>query len=546
VRSSPARRKLSRPWRVLSTLGGADSQILAKAQVDAAEMTGRGIAALIPAVFGGLAALISFRYAYALPLGAAVAAGAGWAMVMLCFDVSLMKAAPDRRPVSRVVTLGCRAIVSVLAAFTFASAIVIFMYAKDIAVQVAKDQQTNLARYNSTVIVPAYAAKITADENTITTDQHQIDQANQTVADWQQKVASAELQVTCEAQGVSQFAGCAQGTGLSGQGPVYAVRLAELHNDQAALARAQAQARATNARLSPQVASAQAGFTQAKQQEQADYIKAQARYGEDDGLIVRWLALGELESASPGVRVQVWLLEGLIIAIDLAAVIAKMTSHTPSYNRVLEAQRKKVALGAAMNEEDTADAIDLRRAERESRAFIHQAVLDAQAEVVIDALAAWKQVEQWRIRAWVEEQTTGQQSRTQGASSRWQPPPHDSGRSEPDMTGAIPVKGQSLSRLVDEIRPHERMPVPLAPPLTRVAWIGIGLLSALGASLFLVQAAHTTVAGGWLVLPALAAAVALAIHSRGFRRGPAWVHRAAFTTGLLGLALPVVIILMNI
>ena len=38
-----------------SRLGGADSQILAGAQVDTAEMTGRGIAALIPAVFGGLA-----------------------------------------------------------------------------------------------------------------------------------------------------------------------------------------------------------------------------------------------------------------------------------------------------------------------------------------------------------------------------------------------------------------------------------------------------------------------------------------------------------
>jgi hypothetical protein len=51
--------KPSRLQRVLSVLGGADSQILARARVDTAEMTGRGIAALIPAVFGGLAALIS-------------------------------------------------------------------------------------------------------------------------------------------------------------------------------------------------------------------------------------------------------------------------------------------------------------------------------------------------------------------------------------------------------------------------------------------------------------------------------------------------------
>ena len=76
--------KPSRLRRVLTVLGGADSQILARARVDTAEMTGRGIAALIPAVFGGLAALISFRYAYGLPLAAAAAAGAGWAAVVLC------------------------------------------------------------------------------------------------------------------------------------------------------------------------------------------------------------------------------------------------------------------------------------------------------------------------------------------------------------------------------------------------------------------------------------------------------------------------------
>ena len=326
ARSSPAGRKLSRLRRVLSVLGGADSEILAKARVDASEMTGRGIAALIPAVFGGLAALISFRYAYSLPLGAAAAAGAGWAVVVLCFDLSLMAAAPDRRRLSRLVTFGSRALVSVLAAFTFASAIVMFMFASDIAVQVAKDQQTDLARYNSTAIVPAYTAKIKAYENTITADQGKIDQANQTVAYQQQKVANAMLQVTCEAQGVSQFAACGHGTGLVGQGSVYAVRLAELRNDQAALASAQAQATATRIRLSPQIASAQVGLAQAKQEEHADYAKAQVRYSKDDGLIARWRALGELENASPGVRTEVWLLEGLIIAIDLAAVIAKMTS----------------------------------------------------------------------------------------------------------------------------------------------------------------------------------------------------------------------------
>ena len=110
--------------------------------------------------------------------------------------------------------------VSVLAAFTFASAIVMFMFARDIGVQVARDQQADLARYNSTVILPAYAATIKADQNTITTDQGETNQAGQAVASLVAAGRRAELQVTCEAQGVSQFAGCGQGTGLTGQGPV--------------------------------------------------------------------------------------------------------------------------------------------------------------------------------------------------------------------------------------------------------------------------------------------------------------------------------------
>ena len=99
TRTAPAgrkqKRKLSRLVLTLSALGGADPRILAKARVDATEMAGRGITTLIPAVFGGLAALISFKYAYLLPLTAAAAADVGWAAVVLCFDLSLMTEAPD-------------------------------------------------------------------------------------------------------------------------------------------------------------------------------------------------------------------------------------------------------------------------------------------------------------------------------------------------------------------------------------------------------------------------------------------------------------------
>jgi len=532
--------------RVLATLGGADSQILASARVDTAEMTGRGIAALIPAVFGGLAAVISFRYAYRLPLGTAAAVGAGWAVVILLFDLSLMTSAPDRRPATRAVTFGSRAVVTVLAAFTFASAIVMFMFARDIGVQVAMNQQTDLARYNSTVIVPAYATTREGDQQTITTDQGEISRADQAVAYWQQQVANAEFQVTCEAQGVTQFAGCGHGTGLTGQGPVYHVRLAALREDQADLTRAQDQAATTKARMSPQIGSAQTGLSRTEQQEQAAYAAAKARYQQDDGLIARWRALGQLENGSQGVRTEVWLLEGLIIAIDLTAVIVKMTSKTPSYNRVLEAERKKVVLRATQDEEDTADIVELSRAEREARAHIHQAVLDAQIDVAFDVLDAWKQAARHWIATWVEEQTGGRRPRTSGAGGDWPPnagPDRQRGHGAP---AGVPVNSHSLGGLMDLAQPHEQMPVTMPKPLTRMAWLGTGLQAAMGGALLLAHVAHAAVTGEWLVLVSLAAAMAVAIYTRGFRRGSAWAHLAAFGTALLGLALPVVIVLVNI
>jgi len=70
---------------------------------------------------------------------------------------------------------------------------------------------------------------------------------------------------------------------------------------------------------------------------------------------------------------------------------------------------------------------------------------------------------------------------------------------------------------------------------------GDGILVVLSAMVIVVL-----VIMGYRRTSGIVAAVALAIYSHGFRRGPSWAHLAAFGTGLLGLALPVVIVLVNI
>ena len=85
----------------------------------------------------------------------------------------------------------------------------------------------------------------------------------------------------------------------------------------------------------------------------------------------------------------------------------------------------------------------------------------------------------------------------------------------------------------------------MAPPLTRLSWIGLAVLASLAVGLLLVRSAHADVTGGWIAAAVLALSAALAIYSQGFRKGPSWTHRAAFVTALVSLALPVLIFALN-
>ena len=510
-------------------------------------MTGRGIAALIPAVFGALAATVAFGYAYAVPIWYAAPGGAAWGLVVLLFDVSLMSASPGRGLGSRLVTFGSRALVSVLAAFAFAGPLVLFMYGQDVATQVRVDQQTDLATYNREHIVPKYAPAINADKAEIVSAQGVIKAANQAVAVQQRKAAVARTQVICEDGGVSAFAGCQQGTGVPGKGNVYYVRLSELQNAESNLTAAKATLKADEAQLGPQISSLQTDVTTLQQQKQAEYAAAQTRYLHNSGLIARWRALGELEKAYPGVRTSVRLLEGLIIVVDLSAVIAKLSSKTPSYDRLMEAQHKKVTLHAAREEEAADDELDRWRDERDAATDLRHAWLDAVIEVTRDAINAWVEAQRSRIRDWLNDHTNGHEHTTWSEYSAWQSPPPRSGfKGQHGARGDTHIQGLSLQGFVDASRPHELMPVRMAPALARVAWIGTGLLAALALGIFLAHIAHVTITGGWTVAIALAMATALAIYSRGFRRAPAWAHRATFGMAILALFLPVVIILLNI
>lgn len=562
--SVPAAR-FRRLQRILVTLGGARAGILEHASVDATEMAGRGIAALIPALFGSLAATVACAYAYAVPVWFAAPAGLAWGLVVLLFDLALMSASPGRGWVSRTLTFGSRGLVSVLAAVTFSGPLVLFMYGKDISTQMRVDQQNDLATYNREHIMPKYALPIRSDTTQVATDMDKITNDGKAVVAQRHKVQVARTQVICEDGGVRDFAGCGQGTGVVGKGNVYFVRVSELRNAQVNLAAARAQLKSDKTALTPQIATLQASIAKLSAQERSEYGAARARYLGNTGLIERTRALGELENAYPGVRGSVRVLEGLIIVVDLSAVIAKLSSRTLSYDRLIEAEGKKVTVHAAQEEEAAEDAADAWRDERDAATHVRHTWLDASTEVTEERIRAWKQVQLAHIARWVAAETGGEPFSAPsgepfnvpggepfsapGSDGGWRPSPppqRPQYQAYRERSDGAPIQAPSLGRYVDDTQRHDLMPLPMAPALARAAWIGTGLLAVLGLGLVSARAMHVIVTGEWFVGSAFAIAVALAAYSNGFRRGPAWAHRAAFGTALLGLAMPIVIVLVNL
>jgi hypothetical protein len=90
------------------------------------------------------------------------------------------------------------------------------------------------------------------------------------------------------------------------------------------------------------------------------------------------------------------------------------------------------------------------------------------------------------------------------------------------------------------------MRVAVSQPATRLAWLGTALITALSAVLLMLRLEHSAVTADWLAGLVMIGVAGLAIYTRGFRSAPPWAQHASFAVGLLGLALPVVIVLANV
>jgi hypothetical protein len=257
--------------------------------------------------------------------------------------------------------------------------------------------------------------------------------------------------------------------------------------------------------------------TQANQKQQA-----MAGINGSRGLIAREDALAQIVHAHTGVLYEIWLIRIALVLLDLLPLIIKylhLAFGIASYERINSARKRQ--------EMSKAHTIDVETRVETSR-------IDEQglADEEVNRVAIQIQRDQ----------------RITDAETKWRP------NSEHSFTAPsrTPYTSQristlSLSEYVERIRGHESMPVTIPSWLRTGGWVGSALITGLAITLAAITYyTHRVVAGEWLTFVILVASASLMVFTKGFRMAPTWGLRATFAALLAGLALPVVVLALNL
>jgi hypothetical protein len=451
---------------------------------------------LLTALFGGAAAAFAVSYVLNEPVTGMWAIGLFWALTLANIDRLLLLITASR---NRLLAMLPRLAISALLGFLIAEPLTLRIFQPEINAQIATAQERSQS-VQLAGILSTYQPRITADDNRAARLTQQLDNRQSAINEY-------KFKADCEAQETN----CST-THRLGCGPYC------LHYKQLVATKEQEYA-AIAPRTRSQIAAALADARTLGNREAAAEKTVQVAIAASGGWAARKRALGQLEAQDSGVRETVWLVRLAFVLVDLAPLIVK-------FLLVLFGKSVYDEIAAADKDRERVAAHRLRELARLERAKVTRR---ADAEDEVDEVVVDTDKEQ-RIAAACGDATVP-----------------GGGKRDPRGTRGAPIQALSLTDFVAGSKIHERMAVPIVRALAQVAWIGTALLVALAGGLFVIHlAGYAAVTGGWIGLPALPAALALAIYTRGFRSGPAWAHRAAFGTALMGLALPAVIIALNV
>jgi hypothetical protein len=483
----------------LAWLAGARSDVLDQSPSEIALYNTFGLAVLLTATMSGVAVAIVVGYVFEIPAAHLWPVATVWGLVILNADRALQILTTSKRLFLAFIP---RILISLVIGILVAEPLMLRIFQPEINNQLQQTAQHAILQRTSAV-AHYYGSQIQTDQQKISAMQSQERSVQAQVLQDQFLAACENGEMKCS---TTHELGCG----------VFCHHYEQLAiAAQSRLSILVQQNKGTTKELEAQIQH----LTAAEAHQTA---QTTASINASNGLIAREDALTQIEQAHPGVIYEVWLIRVIFVLLDELALIIKLLHIAfgeSSYERI----------NAAMKHHESAKA--------------HKIEVDTRVETVRISEQGLADQEVNRVIIQLQ-----RDQRIADAECEWfasgERPTSTSARSSTSGSG---IETMSLSEYARRASMHESMPVNIPAWLQVSGWVGTALIATTTVTLTIIaQSTHQMIPGEWLAWILLAGSVSLVVLTRGFRCAPSWGLRATFTALLMGLALPLVVLVLNL
>ncbi len=437
-----ARRYNSNPVsNAMAWLGGARLDVLADTPGDRARFVAMGGVILSTALLSAVSAAFALSMAVGAPLAVAIIVGVFWGVIILNLDRLLIIGMAKQKGVARNIGLAIpRVALALIIGTVISTPLTLQIFAAEINSEIQVMQAEEKAAFEERMASDPRFAAIPGLEESIAANQAIVDKGLQTDLSADPNYAAAQA-ATASAQAAYDAAQAAYlaeidgsgGTGVRGDGPVTASKLAALQAaetrldaakqaEATALAEAQTNLEASaQSRLSAaqdQLAADKATLATAQEQRAAEQAAYENAVDNSAGLLSRLDALFRLGEKNALLNVAHIMIALLFVCIELLPVIVKVLSNLgapTAYDRMLDVREDSEVSGGEIWARERSRAIEAEasvqvsvasdRAEQqlEFGKRINAAVLEQQEAVISRALEVWGSYAGARAAARMEE-----------------------------------------------------------------------------------------------------------------------------------------------
>lgn len=411
----------------MSWLGGARLDVLADAPGDRARFVAMGGVILSTAFLSAVSATFALVMAVGAPLPVAIVVGVFWGVIILNLDRLLIIGMAKQKGVWRNVALAIpRIALALIIGTVISTPLTLQIFQAEINSEIQVMQAEDKAAFEERMATDPRFAQIPTLEERIASNQAIVDQGLQTDLASDPNYAAA-VAATASAQAAYDAAQAAYlaeidgsgGTGVRGDGPVTASKLAAFEAAEARLTAAQAaqaaaeEAASTNLEASAQsrldaatdqLESDQTALATAEEQRSAEQAAYASAVDNSAGLLSRLDALFRLGETNALLNFAHIMIALLFICIELLPVIVKVLGNLggqTAYDRILDVREDGEVSGGEIWAAERTRAIAAEasvqvsvaedRAERqvEFGKRVNQTVLEQQEAVITRALETW-------------------------------------------------------------------------------------------------------------------------------------------------------------